>query len=159
MPQAKRARVWLSFALAAAVFIAISTTAGAKESSVSVKEAEQYVAKGDLKAAEIELKNAIRQSPQDPILRARLAQVYLQLGDAGLAEREARAARERNGDEADYLPILAEALLQQQHSLGEPLPSLPADLAGSPALTACCRRTASRSNSRWTSASVVSSSP
>src|SRR5439155_27345580 len=113
MPQAKRALVWLSFALAAVAFTAISAAA-AKESSVSVKEAEQYVAKGDLKAAEIELKNAIRQSPQDPILRASLAQVYLQLGEAGLAEREARAARERNGDEADYLPILAEALLQQQ---------------------------------------------
>ena len=114
MPDAQRPCLWLAFALAAAAFTAISATAGAKESSVSVKEAEQYVAKGDLKAAEIELKNAIRQSPQDPILRARLAQVYLQLGDAGLAEREARAARERNGDEADYLPILAEALLQQQ---------------------------------------------
>ncbi len=114
MPQAQRPCPWLSFALAAAVFTAISATAVAKEAPVSVKEAEQYVAKGDLKAAEIELKNAIRQSPRDPILRVRLAQVYLQLGDAGLAEREARAARERNGDEADYLPILAEALLQQQ---------------------------------------------
>ena len=114
MPHAQRPCLWLSFALAAVVFAAISAAAGAKESSVSVKEAEQYDAKGDLKAAEIELKNAIRESPQDPILRARLAQVYLQLGDAGLAEREARAARERNGDEADYLPTLAEALLQQQ---------------------------------------------
>ena len=114
MPHAQRPCLWLSFALAAAVLTAISAAAGAKESSVSVKEAEEYIAKGDLKAAEIELKNAIRQSPQDPILRARLAQVYLQLGDAGLAEREARAARERNGDEADYLPVLAEALLQQQ---------------------------------------------
>jgi Tfp pilus assembly protein PilF len=114
MPHAQRLCPWLSLALAAAVFTAISATAGAKETSVSVKEAEQYIAKGDLKAAEIELKNAIRQSPRDPILRARIAQVYLQLGDAGLAEREARAARERDGDEADYLPILAEALLQQQ---------------------------------------------
>src|SRR6266436_7124545 len=113
MPHVQRPGLWLSFALAAALFTAISA-AGAKESSESVKEAEQYVAKGDLKAAEIELKNAIRQSPHDPILRARLAQVYLQLGDAGLAEREARAARERNGDEADYLPVHAEALLQQQ---------------------------------------------
>src|SRR5215468_3412254 len=114
MPQAQSPFPWLSFALAAAVFTAISDPVGAKEASVSVKEAEQYVAKGDLKAAEIELKNAIRHSPQDPILRVRLAQVYLQLGDVGLAEREARAARERNGDEADYLPVLAEALLQQQ---------------------------------------------
>src|SRR5215471_17046368 len=114
MPQAQSPFPWLSFALAAAVFTAISDPVGAKEASVSVKEAEQYVAKGDLKAAEIELKNAIRQSPQDPILRSRLAQVYLQLGDPGMAEREARAARERNGDESDYLATLADALLQQE---------------------------------------------
>src|SRR6266536_782480 len=114
MPQAQRPCLWRSIALGAAVFTAISVTVAAKESSVSVKEAEQYVAKGDLKAAEIELKNAIRQSPQDPILRARLAQVYLQLGDAAMAEREARAARERNGNEADFVPTLADALLQQE---------------------------------------------
>jgi hypothetical protein len=35
--------------------------------------------------------------------------VYLQLGDAQLAECEARAAREHNGNEADYLPVLADA--------------------------------------------------
>jgi len=114
MPQVQRPCLWRSFALAATVLAVVSVAANAKESSASVKDAEQYIAKGDLKAAEIELKNAIRQSPQDPILRARLAQVYLQLGDAAMAEREARAARERNGNEADYLPTLAEALLQQE---------------------------------------------
>ena len=35
-------------------------------------------------------RNAIREAPQDPVLRARLADVYLQLGDAVSAEREAR---------------------------------------------------------------------
>jgi putative PEP-CTERM system TPR-repeat lipoprotein len=40
--------------------------------------------------------------------------VYLQEGDAYSAEREARAAREHNGNEADYLPVLADALLRQQ---------------------------------------------
>jgi putative PEP-CTERM system TPR-repeat lipoprotein len=65
-------------------------------------------------AAEIELRNAIREAPQDPVLHARLAEVYLQLGDAHSAEREARAARERNGNEADYLPVLADALLRQE---------------------------------------------
>src|SRR5712692_213669 len=114
MPQVQRPCLWRSFALAATVLAVVSVAANAKESSASVKDAEQYIAKGDLKAAEIELKNAIRQSPQDPILRARLAEVYLQLGDAAMAEREARAARERNGNEADYLPTLAEALLQQE---------------------------------------------
>src|SRR5207253_3535556 len=55
----------------------------------------------------------IRDAPQDPVPRARLAEVYLQLGDPVAAEREARAARERNGNEADYLPALADALLRQ----------------------------------------------
>jgi cellulose synthase operon protein C len=96
-------------------FAALAWSAAfAKDSPTSIKEAEQYLAQGNLKAAEIELRNAIREAPQDPVLRARLAEVYLQLGDAPSAEREARAARERNGKEADYLPVLADALLRQQ---------------------------------------------
>jgi putative PEP-CTERM system TPR-repeat lipoprotein len=100
-------------AFAAALVAIACLGANAKESSTSIKDAEQYVAKGDLKAAEIELRNAVRQSPDNPVIRARLAQIYLDLGDAASAEREARAARERNGDEADYLPILSTALLRQ----------------------------------------------
>src|SRR5580704_15338414 len=88
MPQAQRPCLWRSLALAATVLAVVSAVANAKESSASIKDAEQSVAKGDLNAAEIELKNAVRQSPQDPILRARIAQVYLQLGEAGQAERE-----------------------------------------------------------------------
>jgi len=112
MLQAQRHYLWRSLAFAAAL-LAIGAGASAKDSSTSVKEAEQYLAKGDLKAAEIEMRNAVRQSPDDPVIRARLAQIYLDLGDVVSAEREARAARERHGDEADYLPILASALLRQ----------------------------------------------
>src|SRR5262245_33030375 len=98
----------LRFALLLTVALLMTTysISHAKESSASVNDAEQYLAKGDAKAAEIELRNATRESPDDPMLRTRLAQVYLQLGDAVAAEREARAARERNGDEADYLLVL-----------------------------------------------------
>ena len=113
MPKAQRRHIWHSLAFAAALLVIACVGANAKDSSASVKDAEQYLAKGDLKAAEIELRNAVRQSPENPVIRARLAQVYLDLGDAASAEREARAARERNGDEADYLPILADALLRQ----------------------------------------------
>src|SRR5690348_12323450 len=113
MPQAQSRCLWRCGAFAAAFSLLACSAVYAKDTTASIKEAEQYVAKGNLKAAEIELRNAIRESPQDPVLHARLAQIYLQLGDAVAAEREARSARERNGDEADYLPVLADALLRQ----------------------------------------------
>jgi len=93
MPKAHRTYIWRPLAFAAAILVLACLGANAKDSSTSMKDAEQYVAKGDLKAAEIELRNAIRQSPDNPVIRARLAQVYLDLGDATSAEREARAAR------------------------------------------------------------------
>ena len=111
MPDDERRCPWRRMVVALAVLA--GSWAYAKDSPTSVKEAEQYIEKGNLKAAEMELRNAIRDVPQDPVLRARLADVYLQEGDAHSAEREARAARERNGNEPDYLPVLADALLHQ----------------------------------------------
>jgi cellulose synthase operon protein C len=113
MPQGQSRFAWRGAVFAAAVCALACHAAYAKDTTASIKDAEQYVAKGNLKAAEIELRNAIRESPQDPVLHARLAEIYLQLGDAASAEREARAARERNGNEVDYLPALADALLRQ----------------------------------------------
>jgi len=114
MTHGERRYRWRRMVVAGAVAALAWSAAYAKDSTTYVKEAEKYITQGDLKAAEIQLRNAIRDAPQDPVLRARLAEVYLQLGDAVSAEREARAARERNGNEADYLPVLAEALLRQQ---------------------------------------------
>src|SRR5439155_14161195 len=71
------------------------------------------VAKGNFKAAEIELRNAAREAPQDAHVHALLAQVYLRLGDIKSAEREARSARDLKGEEADYLLPLANAMLAQ----------------------------------------------
>ena len=62
----------------------------------------------------IKLKNAIRKSPQDPAIHVNIAKVYLRLGDPASAEREARTARDLKGDEADYLPVLIDALLPQK---------------------------------------------
>ena len=56
--------------IAGAFAALVWTAAYAEDSPTSVKEAEQYLEKGDLKAAEIELRNAIREAPQDPVLRA-----------------------------------------------------------------------------------------
>jgi putative PEP-CTERM system TPR-repeat lipoprotein len=114
MPGRKRRSPSSVIVVAGALVAFVCPAAYAKDSTAYVKDAEQYVAQGNLKAAELQLRNAIREAPQDPLLRARLADVYLQLGETIAAEREARAARERNGNEADYLPILADALLRQQ---------------------------------------------
>jgi Tfp pilus assembly protein PilF len=114
MPDRRGRFQWRCTVVAVAVAVIACPAVYAKDSAASVKEAEQYVAKGNLKAAEIELRNAVRESPQDPVLHARLADVYLQLGDSAAAEREARSARERDGDEADYLPVLTDALLRQE---------------------------------------------
>jgi cellulose synthase operon protein C len=114
MPGAQRRCLWRSLSLAVATYAAAYSAADVKESSAFVKDAEQYFASGNLEAAEIELKNAVRQSPKDPAIHLRLAEVYLRLGDAASAEREARAVRELNADEADYLPIFADALVSQK---------------------------------------------
>ncbi|MBV8740002.1 MAG: PEP-CTERM system TPR-repeat protein PrsT [Alphaproteobacteria bacterium] len=113
MHQTRRRLVELGTALAIVVLLTTASSAVAAESPASVKSADQYIENGNPKAAEIELRNAVRDAPQDAQLRIRLARVYLQLGDPISAEREARAARERNGAEADYLPVLDQALLRQ----------------------------------------------
>jgi putative PEP-CTERM system TPR-repeat lipoprotein len=113
MPQGHSRCSWRSVVFASAVAIFASPAVYAKDSTVSIKDAEQYVAKGNLKAAEIELRNAIREAPEDAVLHARLADIYLQLADPAAAEREARAALEHNGDEADYITVLIDALLRQ----------------------------------------------
>ena len=114
MPQGQSRHPWHGIAFATAISILACHAAYAKDAASSAKEAEEYSAKGNLKAAEIELRNAIREAPQDPVLHARLAGIYLLLGETASAEREARSARERNGNEADYLPALADALLRQE---------------------------------------------
>ncbi|MBV8120816.1 MAG: PEP-CTERM system TPR-repeat protein PrsT [Alphaproteobacteria bacterium] len=113
MRQVRRRLCHIGGAFMVIALLGIGPLADAAESPASVKNADQYIANGNLKAAVIELRNAIREAPGDARLRARLARLYLQLGDPISAEREARAAREHNGAEADYLPVLAEALLRQ----------------------------------------------
>ena len=54
--------------------------------------------KGDLKAAQIDLRNAVRSDPQNAEAHYWLGRVSLELGDPVAAEREASAARDRGFD-------------------------------------------------------------
>ena len=102
-----------------------ASPAVAKVAQDFVDTAKQYIAKGDLPAALIELRNAARESPQDPTIHVRLAAIYLRLGNNADAEREAKAAGTLGGKESDYLPLQMDATLRQR-KFGDLLKDVPA---------------------------------
>ena len=53
----------------------------------SMERARQAQARGDLRAAQIELRNAVRTSPNSAEARAALAQASIDVGDFDTAER------------------------------------------------------------------------
>ena len=99
--------------------LAILALAGAPVAVARADDAQSYEAKakaqldkGDLKGAEIELRNAAHANPNDPSIHVQLADIYLKIGNLPDAEAEARLAE--NGGAKDAAdPLLAEALLRQ----------------------------------------------
>ncbi|HEY2617130.1 MAG TPA: XrtA/PEP-CTERM system TPR-repeat protein PrsT [Acetobacteraceae bacterium] len=77
-------------------------------------DARKALQQGDLRAAQINLRNAVRSDPQNAEAHFWLAKVSLELGDAVAAEREARAARDRGFDPHQVVPLLAQTMLAQQ---------------------------------------------
>src|SRR5947209_2675628 len=112
-PRQQSGRLCRSVAFTVALCGSPYPAAIAKDSG-SVHDVVQYRKEEDPKAALITLKNAIRKSPQDPAIRVEIAKLYFQLGDVASAEREARAARDLKGGEADYLPVLLDAMLARK---------------------------------------------
>lgn len=79
----------------------------------ALADARKSIQKGDLRAAQLDLRSAVRSDPQNAEAHFWLAKVSLDLGDAVAAEREANAARERGFDAHQSVPLLAQALLAQ----------------------------------------------
>jgi putative PEP-CTERM system TPR-repeat lipoprotein len=77
-------------------------------------DARKAIQKGDLRAAQIDLRNAVRSDPQNAEAHYWLGRVSLDLGDAVAAEREARAAKDRGLDPHRALPLLGQTLLAQR---------------------------------------------
>jgi cellulose synthase operon protein C len=69
--------------------------------------------KGDLKAAQIQLLNAVKSDPQSADAHYLLAQVEFDLGDPVAAEKEVRNARDRGFDPHKSLALLSQAMLAQ----------------------------------------------
>ena len=76
-------------------------------------QAKSHLEKGDLRAANIELANALQRDPEAVEARWLLAQVSLELGDAATAESEARRAIQLGMSRAEVQPVLVEAVLRQ----------------------------------------------
>jgi putative PEP-CTERM system TPR-repeat lipoprotein len=97
--------------------------------------ADALVAKGDYKAAVIELKNAKKADPQNSTIHLKLAAVELRLNDLDGAEIELQAARENSGDEAQILPLLARTYLSRG-KFDQLLQETPVNLTDSPEIRA-----------------------
>jgi putative PEP-CTERM system TPR-repeat lipoprotein len=86
------------------------------ETATLVADAQHYIDQGQRKAALIQLRNAVAQSPQDVNARLLLARVYNDVRIPVSAEKEARKAQSLGAPAAQVLPVLAKSLLLQ----GEP---------------------------------------
>lgn len=78
-----------------------------------LSDARAALQKGDLKAAQIELRNAVRGDPQNAEAHYWLGRVSFEMGDLVAAEREALAARDRGFDAHQTVPLLSQVLLRQ----------------------------------------------
>jgi tetratricopeptide (TPR) repeat protein len=76
-------------------------------------EARQFMARGDLRSAELVLRSAVLANPAMAEAHLKLGQVQLGLGDPAAAERELRSARERGADPHVITPLLAQAVAGQ----------------------------------------------
>jgi putative PEP-CTERM system TPR-repeat lipoprotein len=78
-----------------------------------VASAKDYLAKSDVNAAIIQLKNALQEDSRNGEARLLLARALLQNGDAPGAEIEARKAVDLHYDPNEAYPVLAAAVLAQ----------------------------------------------
>jgi cellulose synthase operon protein C len=78
-----------------------------------LSDAQAALVKGDLRTAQIDLRNAVRADPQNADAHYWLGRVVLELGDPVASEREAIAARDRGYDPQQIVALLSQALLAQ----------------------------------------------
>lgn len=120
--------------IALSICLVASTAVLASTTTNYLDDAQHLEASGQLRAAEIELKNAVRSDQSNMTAHYRLAIVQLRLGEAAAAEHEASVARAGGFDPEKVIPILVEAYLIEG-KYRELLQEFPAT-TGSPALRA-----------------------
>jgi len=79
-----------------------------------VRDARAYIEAGEPSAAIIQLKNALRENPDDPEARYLLGSIYVSVGDSVNAEKELTRARDLGYDPDAIARPLGQALLIQR---------------------------------------------
>lgn len=125
----------LSTALVTGAIIVSAALGGCNRSKPTeqlLAEAKQYQQKGETKAALIELKNAVANSPENGEARLALGVLNVETGDFVSAEKELRKALSLGIDKNRALAPLARSL-EQQGKFKEMLDAIPAETAASSA--------------------------
>ena len=78
-----------------------------------IQRIEAFEAAGDLRSAQVELRNALRTAPNDAQLHLRMAQLQMKLADPIAAQKEFRLAGTLGADRWAVVPQLGEAMLAQ----------------------------------------------
>ena len=109
--QQPRRRRWILWGALAVLLI---VAAGVSYVAVSMRysgdyyqEGTRYLAKGNLRAAVIQLRNAVRTEPKRADARVALAEVYLRLGDPVSSEKEFQTASDLGYDQNKLMVPLA----------------------------------------------------
>lgn len=100
--------------LVAVCTILLLAACGEKTSSASyLQNAEAYLKKGELQAASIELKNALKNDGANAQARWLLGKIYFDTDDMPSADKELRKAKQLGVAAGQVLPVLAQAFLRQ----------------------------------------------
>lgn len=102
--------VWLGVAAPAPGYAA---TADEEKSEKFLREAREFIKKGDGNAAVIQLKNSLQSNPGNVAARQLLGEIYLRVGNGPSAEKEFRAAMRRGASDTKIKILLARAYLLQ----------------------------------------------
>ncbi|CAN0561940.1 unnamed protein product, partial [Laminaria digitata] len=84
-----------------------------EESEKFLREAQEFIKKGDGNAAVIQLKNSLQSDPGNVTARQLLGEIYLRVGNGPSAEKEFRAAMRRGANDTKIKILMARAYLLQ----------------------------------------------
>ena len=93
--------------------IATAAAVDKEKSERYLREAQEFIKKGDGNAAVIQLKNALQSDPGNITARQILGEIYLRVGNGPSAEKEFRAAIRRGANDTKVRILLARAYLLQ----------------------------------------------